>query len=323
MPPIAELPMRRRDFLIRSCSAAAISLAGPPLAGFQAPQRRFTLNLVCGMIGVGAKTQAEVNALAQKHGFESVEARAEEIARMSADGTASLRDDLKARGLVWGAAGLPNGTRVDAASYDDGIKALPTIAAALQRAGVSRVGTWISPGSNDLTYRQNFARHVARVREIGPILGDQGVRFGLEYIGTPTLRRKPRHSFIHTMAEARELFAEVQLPNVGMVLDSWHWFTGGDSGADILALKPADIVAVDMNDAPAGVPIEEQLDNRRELPCTTGVIDMATFVSALSAIGYDGPARAEPFNQALNALDDDEACARTIEALRKAVALIK
>ena len=75
---------------------------------------------------------------------------------------------------------------------------------------MTRIGTWISPGSNDLTYRQNFTRHVTRVREIARILGDHGVRFGLEYIGTPTLRRKPKHSFIHTMAEARELFAEVQ-----------------------------------------------------------------------------------------------------------------
>ena len=184
------------------------------------------------------------------------------------------------------------------------------------------MGTWISPGS-DLTYRQNFARHVERVREIARIFDGHGLRFGLEYIGTPTLRRKPKHSFIHTMAEARELFAEVQMANVGMVLDSWHWFTAGDSVADIVALKPSEIVAVDMNDAPAGIPVDQQLDNQRELPCATGVIDMAGFVTALTTMRYDGPARAEPFNAALNALDDDAACARSIEALKKAVALVK
>ena len=308
---------------MQSGSAAALATFGGSGASAQAPPRRFTLNLVTGMIGVTAKTQAEVNAFAQKHGFESVEARGEEIARMTADEIARLRDDLKAKGLVWGAGSLPNGTRVDAATFDEGIKALPAIAAGLQKAGVTRVGTWISPGSNDLTYRQNFTRHVTRVREIARILGDQGVRFGLEYIGTPTLRRKPKHSFIHTMAEARELFAEVQQRNVGMVLDSWHWFTATDSVNDILALQPSEIVAVDMNDAPAGVPLDEQLDNRRELPCATGVIDMAGFASALVKIGYDGPARAEPFNQALNALEDNDACAQTIAALRKAIALIK
>ena len=308
---------------MQSGSVAALATIGVNGAGAQAPQRRFTLNLVTGMIGVAAKTQADVNAFAQKHGFESVEARGEEIARMSADEIARLRDDLNAKGLVWGAGFLPNGTRVDAATFDEGIKALPAIAAGLQKAGVTRVGTWISPGSNEFTYRQNFARHVTRVREIARILGDQNVRFGLENIGTPTLRRKPKHSFIHTMAEARELFAEVQQRNVGMVLDSWHWFTATDSVSDIQALQPSEIVAVDMNDAPAGVPLDEQLDNRRELPCATGVIDMAGFASALARIGYDGPARAEPFNQALNALEDDDACTQTIAALKKAVALIK
>jgi hypothetical protein len=34
------------------------------------------------------------------------------------------------------------------------------------------------------------------------------------------------------------------------------------------------------------------------------------------AMGYDGPARAEPFNATLNALENDEACARTVTAIR-------
>jgi sugar phosphate isomerase/epimerase len=318
-----EGAMKRREFLAQSTLVAAATLTGGPGAFAQAPTRRFTLNLVCGMIGVAAKTQAEVNALAERHGFESVEARGDELARLSANELAALAADMKSKGIVWGAGFLPNGTRVDAATYDEGIKALPALAAGWQRAGVTRVGTWISPGSNDLTYRQNFARHVARGREIAKVLGDHGVRLGLEYVGTPTARRKPKHSFIHTMAESRELFAEIGQPNVGLILDSWHWFTAGDTPADILALKPADIVAVDMNDAPAGIPVDQQLDNQRELPCATGVIDMAAFASALVTLGYDGPARAEPFNQALNALDDDAACAKTIEALKKAAALAK
>jgi sugar phosphate isomerase/epimerase len=75
---------------------------------------------------------------------------------------------------------------------------------------------------------------------------------------------------------------------------------------------------VDLNDAPAGVPKEEQKDGQRELPCATGVIDLAAFMKALERIGYDGPARAEPFNRALNELDNEAACAATIKAMRKA-----
>lgn len=322
--------MTRRDFLAQSGAAAIVPLVAPfgqvppaPAAGRgPVPVRRFTLNLIPSFIGAAAKTQADVNALAAKHGFESVEARGGELARLSVDDLKRTADDLGSKKLVWGAAGLPTGVRADAATFDEELKALPALAAGLKRAGVTRIGTWISPGSDTLTYNQNFKLHVARYTQVARILDGEGVRLGLEYVGTPTLRRKPRHSFIHSMAEARELFAEIPSKNVGIVLDSWHWFTAGEGEAEILSCKPADIVAVDLNDAPAGVAVQELIDNQRELPATTGVIDAGLFLSALARIGYDGPVRAEPFNAALNALDDDPACAATVEALRRAVARI-
>ena len=308
----------RRAFLVTASSA--VSLPWHAVRAQPPPARKFTLNLVCGMIGVSAKTQLEVNQFAAAHGFESVEARAEEIGKMTPDEISRLKDDLAAKRLVWGAAFLPNGTRADAPTHDEGLKALPPIAAGLRRAGVTRLGTWISPSSDALTYLQNFKQHVARVGAIARILDGEGVRFGLEYIGTPTLRRKRRYAFIHSMVEAKELMAEVNVPSLGFILDSWHWFTAGEAESDIRSVTPDRIVAVDLNDAPAGVPLEEQIDGKRELPAATGVIDIAAFIRALVAIGYDGPARAEPFNAALNAMDDGPACAATMAALRQAVA---
>ena len=315
--------MTRRDFLAHSSAAALIPLAAPlgqTPARASVPARKFSLNLIPSFIGVSARTQADVNALAAKHGFESVEARGAELARLSADELKRVTDDLAAKKLVWGAAGLPTGVRADAATFEEELKALPALAAGLKRAGVTRIGTWISPGSDALTYNQNFKQHVARYTQVGRILDGEGLRLGLEYVGTPTLRRRPRHSFIHSMAESRELFAEIPVKNVGLVLDSWHWFTAGEGEAEILSCKPAEIVAVDLNDAPAGVAVQDLIDNQRELPATTGVIDAGLFLSTLARIGYDGPVRAEPFNAALNALDDDPACAATAEALRRAVA---
>ncbi len=61
---------------------------------------------------------------------------------------------------------------------------------------------------------------------------------------------------------------------------------------------------------------------RRELPLATGVIDIKVFLNALVKIGYDGPLRAEPFNQYVNAMDDESACQASIESLRKAMTLI-
>ena len=104
------------------------------------------------------------------------------------------------------------------------------------------------------------------------------------------------------MRELRELIAEINLPNAGIVLDSWHWYTAHDTREDILALKARDIVSVDLNDAPTGVAIDEQIDSKRELPAATGVIDVRAFLGALETIGFDGPVRAEPFNEAVRRL---------------------
>jgi sugar phosphate isomerase/epimerase len=155
------------------------------------------------------------------------------------------------------------------------------------------------------------------------VLKDHGLRLGLEYVGTQSLLVGKRYPFIHTMAEARELIAEIGTGNVGLVLDSWHWWTAGDTAADLLALRNSDVVSVDLDDAPKGIEREQQRDNERELPAATGVIDLTTFVSALHKIGYDGPVRAEPFNKALNALDNEPACAAVSAALHQAMALIR
>jgi sugar phosphate isomerase/epimerase len=120
----------------------------------------------------------------------------------------------------------------------------------------------------------------------------------------------------------RELIAEIGTGNVGFILDSWHWWQADDTAADLLSLKNEDVVAVDLNDAPAGVDKEKQLDGRRELPAATGVIDIAAFLKALKQINCDAPVRAEPFNRALNELNDEDACAATAAALKKAFALI-
>ncbi len=315
--------MNRRHFL-RTASAAtlAASLPATRAATPAGRARRMTIALTPGSIGVTVKSQAELLDLAHRHKFESAEPRADELAALSGDQLAATVADLKAKQLAWAAAGLTVDFRKDETTFKDGLAKLPRLAAALQRAGASRVGTWLSPSHDTLTYNANFKQHAARLRAIASILKDHGLRLGLEYVGTQLLLVGKRYPFLHTMAETRELIAAIGTGNVGLVLDTWHWWTAGDTEADLLTLTNADVVSVDLNDAPTGVPKHLQKDNERELPVATGVIDIATFLRALVKIGYDGPCRPEPFNKALNALDNDPACAAASTALHKAMALV-
>jgi len=314
--------LNRRRFL-ESAAATTLAAAGlGPVRGAAPNQRTFTLDLRCGAIGVRADLRQAI-AYAHRYGFESVEPSAAALAGLSDAELHEVLDDLKAKNLVWGAAGLPVDFRGDEAKFRGDLARLPELADALRKAGVTRVGTWISPASTTLTYLANFHRHARRLREVAKILGDRGQRFGLEYVGPKTSWTASRHPFIHTMAETKELIAEIGLDHVGFVLDSWHWYTAEETEADLRTLANRDVVACDLNDAPAGIAVDEQRDSSRELPAATGVIDLKAFLGALVAMGYDGPVRAEPFNKTLNAMENDEALATTVAAMRQAFALVE
>lgn len=311
----------RRHFLQ---TGTALALAGLSPGFLRAQEfsetpklaRAMTLNLVGGAIGVEAD-QTEIIRLAKRYGFESVEALWWDL-----DEPETVATLLKENGLQWGTAGLSVEFRKDEATFEKGMTELPKIASILQRAGVTRVSTYLMPSHQELTYLQNFESHANRLRRIAQVLGDHGLRLGLEYVGTRSLLVRGRFPFLHTLAETQELIAQIGTGNVGVVLDSWHWWTAGDSAAAIRALKNDDVILVDLNDAPKGIAKEDQLDNRRQLPASTGVIPIQDFLEALVAIGYDGPVRAEPFNQTLADLDNAAACQASITALRKAFQLI-
>ena len=297
-----------------------IALAAAALNG-RANTRRMQLHLSCGALGIKA-TQRQAIDLAAKHGFDVVDADGKYLAALSDAELADLLGYLKAKSVGWAMAGLPVEFRRDDAAFSEGMKGLPAYAHGVHRAGVRMVTTWVLPMSNERPYVANFRLHATRLREVAAILNDSGLRFGIEYVGPKTLWASQRYPFIHTMAEMRELFAEMNRPNVGLVLDSWHWYHAGDTAADILALRPRDIVSVDLNDAPAGVPKDQMVDGKRELPASTGVIDVKTFLGSLEKIGYQGPVRAEPFNEAVRRMAPDEAAAAAMEALQKAYAAV-
>ncbi len=285
------------------------------------PKRKFTMALSCGAIGVGAKPREAIE-LAHRFGFEAVEPSSDFLGKLSDDELAQLLADLKAKKLVWASAGLPVDFRGEETKFAEGLKSLAPFAKALKRAGATRLGTWLTPSHRSLTYVANFRQHARRLREVGKVLGDHGLRLGLEYVGPKTAWASARFPFIHTMAETKELLAEIGRDSLGFMLDSWHWYTAHETEADVLSLRGGEVVCCHLNDAPKGVPVDQQIDNRRDLPVATGVIDVKTFLGALARIGYDGPIMAEPFRPDLGRLPRDEAVATVAAAMKKAFALL-
>ena len=270
--------------------------------------------LVCRSLGIEA-TQFEAIELAHRHGFDAVEARADELARLSEDELLRLLDGLRAMGLRFGLAGMPIDLRRGATRFVDGMRQLPQFAHVLQRCGVTRLGSSIVPFHDELSYAENFLQHIERIGAAARVLGDSGIHFGLEYCATPTLRRGRRHEFIHSLPQLRELISAIRAPNLGLVLDSWHWWMSGSSATELDSLQNAEVVGVDLNDAPVGVPQAALLDRQRELPGATGVIDLGQFLGALHRLGYDGPVRAEPFEFTQRGGEREAVCRQAVAAL--------
>lgn len=313
---------RRSFFTAGAAAMSAVSAAGSVSFGAkdatELPKRRFYTVLSLGRLGFSGTFEQSV-ALAHKYGFEGIDPDPDLFARLSDDALKRLLDDLGAKNLKFGAAGLPVNFRSGEAAFSESLKALPKAAKTLERAGVDRVSTWVMPCSNSLTYLQNFRQHACRLRECAKVLADHGQRFGLEYVATRTLWRSERNPFIHTMSEMKELEVSIGTDNMGIQLDSWHWYNAEETAADIETLRGRDVITVDLNDAPH-LPLDQLRDDHRELPAATGVIPVRQFLRALVEIGYDGPIQAEPFNAQLRAMPLDQAVAATAAAMRKAFA---
>jgi hypothetical protein len=136
--------------------------------------RGMSIHLSCGALGIKA-SQAEAIEYAARYGFDSVDADGRFLGDLPPADLARLRDNMRAKNVGWAMAGFPTEFRKDDAAFSESLKALPAYAAGLERAGVKRVTTWISPNSADLTYGENLRTHARRLREAAVILEDQAL----------------------------------------------------------------------------------------------------------------------------------------------------
>ena len=259
--------------------------------------------------------------LAAAHGFGGVDPDLGHLRSLGASGAAEHGAAVKEKGLQWGMAGLPIGLDAPAEEFRRALVDLPADLELLAAAGVTRLGTWIRPMHDELHHRQNWRLHQGRIALVAALLEDAGLRLGLEYIGPKTFWSTERFPFIHSLREARELIAETGARNVGLILDTYHWYTAGEDAAQLAGLTDADIVSVDLNDARADRERDEQQDLDRRLPFDTGVIDLDGFLRAVGAAGYTGPVKIEPFMASLAERPVDEVLPQISGLLDRAIAV--
>ncbi len=263
---------------------------------------------------IGVKADLATAAqLAGKYGFDAVHVSVEEIAAL---GVSQAKDALAQAGVRAAAFGLPVDCYGSDGRFAEGLARLPALCRVAHDVGMTRTSTWLPSWHDELDWDANYARVKQRMSRTAEILAGYGMRLGIEFLGPPSLYQGHKYTFIHTMADMLQMCAEIPSGNAGLLLDAWHWYTSGGTWADLEALSDAQIVDVHVNDAPAGLAIEQQIDTVRTLPGETSVIGIPRFLKTLAGIRYTGPVMVEPFSARVNAMPPEEAVAATGEALQ-------
>jgi sugar phosphate isomerase/epimerase len=212
------------------------------------------------------------------------------------DGVDATRALLKEMNVKPAIANLPLPFATpDEAAFQNGLKQLEENAQFAAAIGLERMMAVMSPAS-PVPKEERYKFVKDRVTAVAAVLERSKIRLGLEFLGPVYFRsnEKSPHTFIYTLPETVALAAECG-PNIGVVLDAWHWHHSGGTTAEILAAGKSRIVHVHVSDAKPAPPADVR-DNQRHMP-GEGVIDLVGFFQALKKIGYVDGVSPEPLGR--------------------------
>jgi 2-keto-myo-inositol isomerase len=122
--------------------------------------------------------------------------------------------------------------------------------------------------------------------ELSDIAGRHEIGLGFEFLGQTDCS-------VQTLELADEIVRRVDRPNVGLVIDSFHFYAGGSTFDMIEGITPESLFIFHINDA-ENLPREQLRDSHRLLP-GLGILPLAEMFQAFKRIGYDRVASVEIF----------------------------
>lgn len=127
---------------------------------------------------------------------------------------------------------------------------------------------------------------VGVLRELASIGERHGVGLAFEFLGQ-------KDCSVQTLELADEIVAKVNRRNIGLVIDSFHFYTGGSTIKMIEALDPKRLFIFHIDDA-EDLPLDHLTDAQRLLP-GLGILPLREIIAAFKQIGYDANASVEIF----------------------------
>ncbi len=196
------------------------------------------------------------------------------------------------------------------------LEKLPELARAAAEVDCTRCVATLPPADDTRPYHENFEFHRRRLSEICGALQPEGVWFGVGFQAAEYLRKDRTYQFIHDLDALTLLLNMVDAPNMGLLLDIWDLVAAGGSVETIRNLPLGQIVAVQVAEMPADVPLAELDQNARLLPgAENSQIDTAGVLTTLADFGYNGPITPKPSRSVFQSRRRDVIVKQTGEAM--------
>ena len=144
-----------------------------------------------------------------------------------------------------------------------------------------------SPNPNrQITWPEIVQEYVTVLLDLSDIAAPYGIKLAFEFLGFGWCS-------VRTPRAAREIVQKVGRENVGMVIDTAHFYAGGGLMRELEALQGDKIFALHLDDC-EDTPKEAITDGTRLFP-GKGVVPLVEICNILKNIGYDGHCSIELF----------------------------
>ena len=124
-----------------------------------------------------------------------------------------------------------------------------------------------------------------------------GMKLAFEFVGYPNCS-------VNTFGQAYDIVKTADRPNVGVVLDCFHFHAMGSRFEDLEAAEGSKIFILHLDDS-EDLPVGAARDNNRLMP-GEGVIDLPRIFRTLKHLGYDSMVSIELFRPEYWDLPDEE-----------------
>jgi 2-keto-myo-inositol isomerase len=227
-------------------------------------------------------------AVAGKAGFDFIEVWAAKlIGYLDCGGLPALRRDLRRAGVT--PATLNSVERItfnDPSGHIRMLEDFGRLCRVAEAIGCETILVVPSPRPKGVSNRMIEQESVRVLRELSRMAKPHGVRLAYEFLGFSDCT-------VNSLAQCAAIVEKVARQNVGLVLDTFHFFAGGSALSSIRDVDPRHIFMVHLNDVER-VPRRKMHDALRLYP-GKGIIPLRGILKELRGIGYAGKMSVEIF----------------------------